>query len=265
MKISSSSQQQVNPINLDYTSKKNDVKENKKSSLGGNVRKNSVLDQLIKQKQDLIDSKKDLMDRTLKSGEDQSSIKDTLKGIDDQIKEIDSQISKVHAEEQHKALGSDKKKNETKRSKVDSSNGMEAENEGLQMDSMLKLSGNLEKTQTLAHQNKSMEGETGVIKCEIKQDELRGLNPIKKIERVAQLEDQMQNIAGKIGDNLNTINNEIKNVSERSTSSGVVDKNKQTEDKSSQELQQIAQNIQCYHNNLPENEKQGGEKVNATA
>ena len=72
MKISSSSQQQVSPLNSSYASK------NTKVNVGGSdsVKKNSLLEELMKQKQGLIDSKNTLVDKTLKSGESQSSIKD---------------------------------------------------------------------------------------------------------------------------------------------------------------------------------------------
>ncbi len=135
------------------------------------------------------------------------------------------------------------------------------------------LSGNLAKVHVLSSEKKSMEGETRVLKSEIKLDRSRGVNPIRKEERVVEIQDQIEKITKNMGDNLNTINNGVKNVREGSTSSEAIDKNQQSikninkenEDNLSPEQIQVSQNIQVYNDNLPENAKQDGEKVNATA
>ncbi len=118
MKISSSLNINcTSNVNAGKTENSNDVKKKKTSLSGENVKKNSALEELLKQKQNLVDSKNALVDETLKSGKDPSSIKDRVHSIEIQIKEIDAQISKVQVEEQNKALGTDEKSKKTEKSK----------------------------------------------------------------------------------------------------------------------------------------------------
>ncbi|MBU3100061.1 MULTISPECIES: hypothetical protein [Clostridium] len=262
--------------NIAKTEKSNNIKKNRNSSLGG-TNKNKILDQLMKQKQNLTDSKNDLVDRALKSGESISSIKDKLENIDSQIKKIDAQISKIQMEDQRKLLDTDEKSKETKKkkekSKTNSSNNIKTDVVCDQMDSLLNLSGNLAKIHVLSSEKKSMTGETNVLESEIKLDIGRGLNPIAKKKQVAKLADQMVNIAENIGNNLSTINNGLKDIREKTTSNEVIDKNKQNkstvnikgEDKLSPQQQQIVKNIQYYNDNMPENATHDGQNVDATA
>lgn len=236
------------------------VNKNKKSLLGGNIKRNSILDQLIKQKQSLIDSKNVLVDNTLKNGESLSSINDKLKDIDRQIKNIDNQISKIKIEEQRKALGTDdnSKKIKEAKEKKKVSNDTEVEDGEKQMNSLLDLSSNLANVKILSSEKKSMEGKRGVLKGEIKLDIARGLNPVVKQEQVSEINERMQNVFSKIGESLNTINSGIKNINEKSN-------NTKIEDKVSSEQQEIIRKIQCYNDNLPDNEKIDGKKMDVTA
>ncbi|MBU3201213.1 hypothetical protein LL037_07100 [Clostridium estertheticum] len=262
--------------NIAKTEKSNNIKKNRNSSLGG-INKNKILDQLMKQKQNLIDSKNDLVDRSLKSGESISSIKDKLENIDSQIKKIDAQISKIQMEDQRKLLDTDEKNKETKKtkekSKTHSSNNTKTDVVCDQMGSLLNLSGNLAKIQVLSSEKKSMTGETKVLESEIKLDIGRGLNPIAKKKQVAKLADQMDNISKNIGNNLNTINNGLKDIRVKPTFNEAIDKNQQNkstvntkgEDKLSPQQQQIVKNIQYYNDNMPENASKDGQNVDATA
>ncbi|MBU3155702.1 hypothetical protein [Clostridium estertheticum] len=262
--------------NIAKTEKSNNIKKNRNSSLGG-INKNKILDQLMKQKQNLIDSKNDLVDRSLKSDESISSIKDKLENIDSQIKKIDAQISKIQMEDQRKLLDTDEKNKETKKtkekSKTHSSNNTKTDVVCDQMGSLLNLSGNLAKIQVLSSEKKSMTGETKVLESEIKLDIGRGLNPIAKKKQVAKLADQMDNISKNIGNNLNTINNGLKDIRVKPTFNEAIDKNQQNkstvntkgEDKLSPQQQQIVKNIQYYNDNMPENASKDGQNVDATA
>ncbi|MCB2358117.1 hypothetical protein [Clostridium estertheticum] len=262
--------------NIVKTEKSNNIKKNRNSSLG-RTNKNKILDQLMKQKQNLTDSKNDLVDRALKSGESISLIKDKLENIDSQIKKIDAQISKIQMEDQRKLIDTDEKSKETKnkkeKSKTHSYNNTKTDVVCDQMDSLLNLSGNLAKIQVLSSEKKSMTGETKVLESEIKLDISRGLNPIAKKEQVAKLTDQMVNVAENIGNNLNTINNGLKDIREKPTFNKAIDKNQQNknnvnikvEDKLSPQQQQIVKNIQYYNDNMPENATQDGQNVDTTA
>ncbi|MBX4264944.1 hypothetical protein [Clostridium estertheticum] len=262
--------------NIVKTEKSNNIKKNRNSSLLG-TNKNKILDQLMKQKQNLTDSKNDLVDRALKSGESISSIKDKLENIDSQIKKIDAQISKIQMGDQRKLLDTDEKSKETKKTKVKSkthsSNNIKTDVVCDQMDSLLNLSGNLAKIQVLSSEKKSMTGETKVLESEIKLDIGRGIDPIAKKKQVVKLADQMDNIAENIGNNLNTINNGLKDIRVKPTFNEAIDKNQQnknnvnikSEDKLSPQQQQIVKNIQYYNDNMPENAPQDGQNVDATA
>lgn len=262
--------------NIVKTEKSNNIKKNRNSSLVG-TNKNKILDQLMKQKQNLTDSKNDLVDRALKSGESISSIKDKLENIDSQIKKIDAQISKIQMEDQRKLLDTDEKSKETKKTKVKSkthsSNNIKTDVVCDQMDSLLNLSGNLAKIQVLSSEKKSMTGETKVLESEIKLDIGRGIDPIAKKKQVVKLADQMDNIAENIGNNLNTINNGLKDIRVKPTFNEAIDKNQQNkstvntkgEDKLSPQQQQIVKNIQYYNDNMPENASKDGKNVDATA
>ena len=294
MHISFSPQQRIGLANLSYRSNDSSTKNvldnnekiekhagmNKKNmdkSLGGSLRKNNVLESLMKQKENLMDSKSAIMEKALKDGDNPSSIKEKLKDIDKQIEEIDKQMNKVQLEEQRKALQiEDKDKDKT--NKISNEASTEDVKKGIskdEMNSMLSLSGSLSQAKVLSSQRTSMSGEARVLKCEIKIDEERGINPINKKKHVAQLEENIENISEKISDNLKEVNNKNKDSIQGNISKNDASKNKQNKDldnKSNLENedklvieQQVAQNIKHYRDNLADNAENNSEKINAMA
>ncbi|MTK11537.1 MAG: hypothetical protein F8N39_05450 [Clostridiaceae bacterium] len=300
MHISFSPQQRIGLANLSYhsngSSTKNVLDNNEKiekhagmnkknmdKSLGGSLRKNNILESLMKQKENLMDSKSAIMEKALKDGDNPLSIKEKLKDIDKQIEEIDKQMNKVQLEEQRKALQiEDKDKDKSNKDKESNKISNEASTEDVktgiskdEMNSMLSLSGSLSQAKVLSSQRTSMSGEARVLKCEIKIDEERGINPINKKKHVAQLEENIENISEKISDNLKEVNNKNTDSIQGNTSKNDASKNKQNknlDNKSDLENedklvieQQVAQNIKHYRDNLADNAENNSEKINLMA
>lgn len=297
MRISFSPQQHIGLANLSCQFKDNSAKNpvsnngqfkkhgdidknNIGKSLGGSPKKNNMLESLMKQKENLMDNKSTLMEKALKDGRDPSSIKEKLKEIDKQIEEIDKQMNKIQLEEQRKALGNeDKDKKGKEANKISNETSAEDEKMGIpkdKMDSMLSLSGSLSQAKALSSQRISMSGEARVLKCEIKIDEGRGINPINKKKRVAQLEENIENINEKINDKLKEVNNQNNDSVQGYTSKNAAAKNKKSKDLSSKsnlesedklviEQQKAEQKLKHYNDNSADNAENNGEKINATA
>ncbi|WP_454051873.1 hypothetical protein [Clostridium sp. Marseille-Q7071] len=173
MRISFSSQQYMKQINLRHpssnsltknsnnsnerTEKNNTLNKNSMSvSLGKKSKKNSMLESLIEQKVNLMDSKNDIIEKALENGESPSSIKEKLDNIDKQIEEINEQISKIQCEEQRKSLGTEdisKKKEKLKEKSNKLSVGeSNKDNSEEKMTSVLSLSNNLSQAKALSSQ-----------------------------------------------------------------------------------------------------------------
>lgn len=297
MHISFSPQQRIGLANLSYRSNDSSTKNvldnnekiekhmsiNKKNmdkSLGGSLKKNNILESLIKQKENLMDSKGAIMEKALKDGDNPSSIKEKLKEIDKQIEEIDKQMNKIQLEEQRKTLGNeDKDKKGKETNKISNEASTEDEKIGIpkdKMDSMLSLSGSLSQAKVLSTQRTSMSGEAKVLNCEIKIDEGRGINPINKKKRVAQLEENIESINEKINDKLKEVNNQNNDSVQGDTSKNAAAKNKKSKDLSSKsnlesedklviEQQKAEQKLKHYNDNSADNAENNGKKINATA
>ncbi|MBI6872414.1 hypothetical protein [Clostridium aciditolerans] len=297
MRISFSSQQHIGLVNLSYRSNDSSTKNvldnnektekhlgiNKKNmdkSLEASLRKNNILENLMKQKENLMDSKSAIMEKALKDGDNLSSVKEKLKDIDKQIEEIDKQMNKIQLEEQRKALGNegkDKKGKET--NKISNETSTEDEKIGIpkdKMDSMLSLSGSLSQAKALSSQRTSISGEARVLKFEIKIDEGRGINPINKKKRVAQLDENIENINEKINDKLKEVNNQNNDNVQADTSKNAAAKNKKSKDLSSKsnlesedklviEQQKAEQKLKHYNDNSANSAENNGKKINATA
>lgn len=257
MKISFSPQQQFNSLHINYGSKDASGKAVNSNTLNKNGKKNDLLNALLKQKQNLLDSKNSLVDRTLKNGDSPSSIKDALKAIDDQIKEIDNQISRVKTEDQRKNVEKDAKSKQTKESKhsssTNSSNTTNLEDSSIKMDNLLSMSSNLHNIKVFTAEKKSMVAQTAILNSQIKTDIGRGLNPIKKEKLISDMSERMYDLSSEIGNNLKVIGNEVH------------DNNSENKNILSPSEQKAEQDVQHYIDNLPENATQDASQVNVKA
>ena len=269
MKISLSSQQSSS-LNFNYSYDNNKIQnsnaanKNNTSPLGGNKKINKLVDALMKQKQNLLDGKNALVDRALKNGENPSTLKDKLDSIESQIKDIEGQINQIQLEDQRKALGTDDKAKKTRKTDENHASSIAKKTQETfnEMDSLLNIGEKLAKVQKLTSINKSMDGEKRILKSEINKDIERGLNPVRKKDRVSQINELTVNINDKIGEHLAAIDSEIKTNGNGNTSNK---KNKNNSNTALPLNQNLSQNIKRYSENLPENIKEDGAKVDINA
>ncbi|MCY6371156.1 hypothetical protein [Clostridium ganghwense] len=294
MRISFSPQPQIGLVNLSYGSNnnltKNTVDNNGKSQrrnianknsmgkfLGGKLKRNNILENLMKQKENLMDSKNTIMERGLKNGENPKSIEEKLESIDKQIEEIDKQVNELQLEEQRKAIGTEDKKKKGKSSKQktnkDSTNDIQTDRS---MDNILSLSSNLSQAKALSSQKNIMSGDAKVLEGEIKIDKSRGINPVRKKKRLAEMKDNIEEITEKIGKHLKDVTTKSDNKIQNNTSNNIVDKSEQSKKINSSintenaeklliKQQQIAQNIKQYIDNNNDKVEYSGEKINIVA
>lgn len=289
MNISFSPRQHIGFGRISYNSNnnasKNAVNNNKKIKKDGSINKNgmvkssigkskqnNILENLMKQKENLMESKNAIKERSLKNGEDSKSIQEKMKNIDKQIEEIDKQLNEIKLQEQRKSMGVEDKDNKNKeskqKSKNDSVNGVKVDKS---MENILDLSSNLSQAKELSSQRTIMSGEARVLENEIKTDEQRGIDPVRKKKRLSKVNDNIEKISQNISNNLNDVNKNSSIQSDNNT-----DENKQSNEVSSSintqnpdklliQQQKIAQNIKQYKDNMKDDSNHNNEKINITA
>lgn len=294
MNISFSPQQRICSANLTYhstaNSSKNSIANTKnikghnvsnKNSMnkysGGKFKRNSILENLMKQKENLMENQNALRERSLKKGEDPRAIKEKLEIIDKQIEEINKQVNELQLEEQRKAIGTDGKNKEDKNSKQksnkDDPNDMKTDPS---MDNILNLSTDLKKAKALSSQKNLMSGEARVLDFEIQIDIKRGVNPVWKKKHLAKMKYNIKKITEKLGDHLKDINTKISNNTQSNSSNAMVNKNEHIRDTTIREKskdedrilirpQQVAQKIKHYKDNIKNTVKDNSEKINILA
>jgi hypothetical protein len=246
-----------------------------KSNSNISLKKNDPLQQLMEQKQNILDSKQKYLDNALAKNESANSIKDRVKEYEKQLSDIDKQINELKLEEQKKTMSNDDHEKDKKTDKSDdNSNGNKTqgnsklENGDHMMDHLVSISNNLSEAKSLSREKTLASGEKNVLKNEIKIDEGRGLNPFKKRERVAKLEDNINNIEKKIGENLedSTSSNKSvitnKNEKVNSKNPDESDSNKENSPKSIEDLN-ILQTIKFYKDNEKDNTEINDAKINS--
>lgn len=282
MNVSSSSQTQISPSDLNYDLKHSNNKKNAAAnkvsiSWNKNSKKNGLLKSLMKQKEQLTEDRNKIMEEGAKNKEDPKSIKAKLDDIDKQIDSIDQQISKLQVEDTRKAIGKDKD-NDTakKKTKASSSNVSTKTKNDVSMENLLSITNNLSRSKALSAQRVAMQGEKGVLDAEIKIDKGRGLDTANKEKRVSEITENIENISEKISENIGDINNKIKNNIESSSSSdnnsskeesGDVKSNKEHKnmDKSSVHEKKITKNIEHYKKIMDTKDSNDSQKLSATA
>jgi len=243
------------------------------NNVNNTLKKNDPLKNLMEQKQKITDSRQKYLDNALNKNDSSESIKGKLAEYDKQLSEVDKQISELKLEEQNKQLGTDDKdKNKKNYTVKDNSNSTEAhsdtelDNNNKMMNNLVSLSTNMSAAKVLHSEKTSESGEKRVLECEIKIDEVRGLNPIAKKKRVAKLEYNIENLNEKIGDKLKT------SVS-ADNSNNVVNKNEQSEKSKKDKFEEpingstndskSLQIIKIYKENVDDNTQINGKKINS--
>lgn len=248
----------------DGEDKNNRTTNNLGMALSGKINKNSILENLMKQKEKLTESKTNLIEKSLEKGNDPLSTKEKLETIDKQIEEIDKQINNLKLEEHRKALGTEDKDKKSKDSKQKPNSDSNTDGQkDSSMDSILDISGNLTKAKALSSQRNKMEGSSNVLDNEIKTDEKRGINPVRKKEQLSKIKDKIEDITEKLGKHLKDVNNESsKNAESKDASSSV---NSENRDKLLIKQQQAEINIKHYIDNQKDKAEDNSEKLNIIA
>lgn len=266
-----------NALNINNKSKNHIKKNGMCLSLGKKSKRNNILENLLKQKEHLMDNKNTIMERSLKKGEDPKSIKQKLETIDKQIEEIDKQLNEIKLEEQRKGIGVKDKNKKNKNTKEKSNkNSINNTKTDPAMDNLLNLSTGLTKTKALSSERNLMSGNAKVLDCEIKTDEKRGLDPVRKKKHLSEMKHRIEDITKKLSNHLKDVNTKTIKNSQNNFSNDIVKKNKQikdeninlnqkTENKSLIEQQRVAQNIKHYKDNMKNNTKDNCEKINIIA
>lgn len=294
MNISFSPQQGICSVNFSYRSNTNSPKNsldntgkikkcnimNKNSmskTAGIKLKRNNILENLMKQKENLMDNKNALRERSLQKCEDPRSINEKLESIDKQIEEINKQVSELQLEEQRKAIGTEDKnkkcKNSKQKSNKDYLNSMKT---APSMDSVLNLSTDLKKAKALSSQRNLMSGEARILDFEIQIDIKKGINPVMKKKYLAKMEDNIERITEKLGNHLKDVNTKISNNTQSNSSNDMVGKNEQSMDATISgkpkggdrmliKQNQVAQNIKHYKDNMKDTVKENGKKINIIA
>lgn len=165
---------------------------------------NGMMDSLLKQKETIIKNKNDLIARTQEDGGDISAIQDQLKNYEEQLKEIDTQISQAAAEEQRGSLNEEGKTEGSKKTNtmVSSSPQTEQEQQSVDMNNLLALSGRIKQSDTLQSSKINMENQLRVLKSEAQLDSSPVSSRISQIsemeQKVSSLNDAVLNMSADI-------------------------------------------------------------------
>lgn len=256
----SSSTRPIGFKSINYNSlnnKKNNVtnkntmsKKAMETSLGEKLKKNSLLENLTKQKEKLMERKTSIMEKALEKGESPESIKEKLETIDKQIEEIDKQLSEIQLENQRKSMGTKNNDEKNKKSKKSSNN---SSTKHTQMDESLNnivhLSNGLTKAKTTSSQRNIMVSNARKLEAEIEDDERLGVYGNIKIKRheLSKINDNIKNITKKLASHLTDINNKT---------------NDNDNDEQNNYLSTNEKHIKDYKSNLDININEHGEKVN---
>jgi hypothetical protein len=172
-------------------------------SISSSGKASSLIDNLMKQRQNITDSKNNLVSRTLKDGGSMESIQSQLDSYDKQINDINMQIVQLTAQfSKDKTHKSDSSVN----SEPKTDNQIQTERAG----SLIKLSTNLGQLQTVSSAKTKIDGEAGSLQSEIRIDESRGVASSSKVEGLADLQSKSASLSARISEDLGNINDDIK-------------------------------------------------------
>lgn len=167
-------------------------------------KRNNLLENLMKQKANIIDQKNSLISSTLEKGGTLDTIKVQLENCDEQMKNVDDQIAEVMAKEMEKQT--EKLKNQD-----DGKPKTEEEIQNERLIDITNLSSDLKQTQVICSVQARVDDGTRVLKSEIELDKTRaGSSPgakemiAKKEATLAEMQQKSLNltaqISGKIAD-----------------------------------------------------------------
>ena len=119
----------------------------------------SMIDNLTKQKQSIMDRKNSLIEDTLKNGGKVEDIKDQLKNYGRQLADIDKQIAGLYAQQAKEAAGQDDKKKSGRSHTARTEEQAETE----YLSNLANLSEGIKHAQTVSSVKDRVEGEIHVL------------------------------------------------------------------------------------------------------
>lgn len=170
-------------------------------------RKQSIIEQLMKQKQDIIERKNEVKISADEKGYD---VTEQLKAYEEQIKQIDEQISQIQSEEANES--NDNKIDLKSTYKQEQKTEEEIQNENLTKISNIAISNEL--TEIVSNVKNQIDNRVNILETELKLDASRGLFSEEKIEEISELKAQSSSVSNDIGEMVNDTNkslNEINN------------------------------------------------------
>ena len=156
------------------------------AGLSRNSRQQKV-ENLMNQKQSLLERKNELLSQTSESEKDKKTIQNILDTYEEQIKSLDQQISKEMMSQPEKKEEKPKTKQDLEREKITD---------------LVTLSSTFTKTKAIRAAQTQVEGEARVLESEIKTDKGRlgdSEGIAKKEERLVQLKQRATKIASEAG------------------------------------------------------------------
>lgn len=263
--------------NTENTEKTFVKKNNNPLSLGESPKKDNALESLMKQKENLTNAKSSIMEKGTKNLEDPVSLQKRIQEIDKQIQEIDKQINTLQIETQQKAIGSGTETKNKKNSDEKEDNYSNKDiNKDASMSYILDLSSGLKTSKELSHHRNMMVNYSKVLEGEIRSDERRGINPIRKKDNLNEINNKIENLSEALGTHLNNLNDKIKNNAQKETLEKVTTENKENENDINNtnlqlnnnlliEKQQNTHKIDHYVNSMLNNENTTDESFNIIA
>ncbi|AFS77140.1 hypothetical protein Curi_c00590 [Gottschalkia acidurici 9a] len=200
-----------------------------KKFLGQN-KVNNVIENLMKQKENLTERKSDMVTNMLEKDMDISYINEMTKGIEEQLKDIDKQIAKLQFEEQQKNIGIDKENEEEKKDKKihNYSNNTDNDISDQNMSYLISASSDLQDLKVMSSLKDKAKGSISVLEKEIELDESRSLDGKAtkyKYEEYDKLKDGLSKLENKIENKLYELNEKQLNGSEENHSINRNEKN----------------------------------------
>lgn len=247
----SASKDKKDKVNRDMVS----ISQSARNAFGKQDKQTSMLESLVKRKEALMESKNSLIERTMENGTGIETIQAQLDEYDQQIKDIDEQISQSMMEDQKEALetkGKDKKEAE----ETTADKNIEGQIDKSTVYDFIQLDGTVEQMEQLHSLKTNMENEVKTLKSEMSLDSMTGMSHSSKLEKISNLEKNINNINTSVGEILNNVNDTI----QKDNQSEVVPKDKIVNENSAQ-----SKEIENKISNYVKNQEQLNEQENESA
>lgn len=193
-------------------------------------KKNSFLDNLMKQKTRIAEQKSALVSSTLENGGSLDNIKSQLENYEEQLKNIDAQIAEMMTSEM-------KQQAEKQEKQVDNKPKTEKEIENERLNNLTNLSVDLKHAETVRSVQVKIDGDARVLKSEIEMDKKYSGSSPSASEMIAKKEADLTGMEQTSLDLTSQITDKLSDISEKSddnTGSQVIVSDKETSSKTNE-------------------------------